>query len=258
MSIIFTISLIVEFSASFVAFNYLGAKKGWISMDHVLLRHLVVYLHEGKLDSSGVNLLTQIMPLQAYEKGFSYYTHDGLAFGPYGKNYRDIDDMTKQKIRKAFFRNVIANPKTFVKSEMLVSQILWSPIPLKGSFRLTYWKSCGPGVSQQLNRFYQKLVLVTDNNKFPFYSRYLFWSGALNVWLIIFMISIVYFKAGYYYIVPMLPVIGNTLSLFISVISQDYRYVYAEVLVSFLLIPYTYWIFLKMKKKSIRINDSGE
>lgn len=248
--IVLVVSLLVQFLAFFVAFNYLGAKKGWISMDHVLLRHLTVYLHEGKLDSSGVRLLVEIMPLQAYEHGFSYYTHDGLAFGPYGKEYRDIDKIKKQEIRKAFFRNVISSPSTFIKSEMLVSEILWSPIPLKGSFRLTYCKNCGQGLNKQLNKFYQKLVLITDSNQFRFYSRYLFWSGALNVWLIVIMIVIVYFRAGFYYIVPMLPVLGNTLSLFISVISQDYRYVYCEVLVSALLIPYFLWIFLQKRKKS--------
>lgn len=248
-----TFAYLINISFHFVAFNYLGAKKGWISVDHILLRHLVVYLHEGKLDSDGQKLLSGIMPLKAYEEGFSYYTHDGLAFGPYGQSYRNINDATKKEIRKAFFRNVINHPGTFLKSEILVSEILWSPVPLRGSFRITYWKSCGTGTLTSLNHFYKKVVSLTDVNRFPFYTRYIFWSGALNVWIIIILAVLVFLKRGFFYTIPMLPVMGNTFSLFLSVISQDYRYVYPEVLVSILLIPYTYLMLKGSFRSSMKI-----
>ncbi len=246
---ILSIAVLVNYFFIFIAFQFGGAKKTWMSFDHVLVKHLSTFLHEKKLDEEGKKVLAKIMPIDSFETQFSYYSHDGYAFGNSGNEYRENVKSLKSEIRNAFFRNIKNNPTIFFKSEFMMTELIWSPIPIKGSFRNTYCSECGAGKFSYLNNLMKKLVSNSNRIDKPLYTRLIFWSGSFQVWILLLLFIFIAVTKGLYWTLPFLPLIGNVGSLFIALVSQDFRYLFSEVLMSFIMFSYLYNLyFIKVNK----------
>ena len=244
---VFCTALLANYIVIFLAFQLGGAKKTWMRFDHIIVKHLSTFLFENKLDTEGKKILGQIMPIDSFRTQFSYYSHDGYAYGPNASQYRENVQSLSKDIRKAFIRNVKRNPMTFLKSELLMTQLIWSPVPIKGSFRNSYCTECGEGVSYFLNMQFKKLILNSDRIDKPLYTRLIFWSGSFNVWVLFVMLIYVALFKGKFWTIPFVPVVSNVCSLFIALVSQDFRYVFSEVLMSFIMLSYLYYLIVSSK-----------
>ena len=248
--LVFSSALILNQIIIFTALQFGGATKTWMTFDHILVKHLSTFFYEKKLDKEGIQVLAQIMPLDSFKSQFSYYSHDGYAYGPNGNQYRENVHLLNSQIRNAFWRNVKDKPLTFLKSEFMMTELLWSPVPFKNSFRNTYCLDCGGEKLSFLRSSMLKLILLSDQIKKPFYTRLIFWSGAFQIWVLLFLFSYIAYRYGFYWTLPFIPLIGNIISLFAALVSQEFRYVFPEVLMSFIMFSYLYHLSsIKQLKK---------
>lgn len=206
---------------------------GWYKIEHVMIRHLGSYLVSGNLTEKEKLLMLQIMPHSAWKRSYSPWTHDGLAFGPYGDNYRNLVPKMKTAIRKLFFNKVREKPIVFLKSQLSISQLIWRPIPEAGSYLNTYCVDCGDGVNKSLR-------LLADNytsSCHTIYTRYLFWMGPLYIWLNFLIFIILFCTNSKSIFLVCTPQLLNVISVALVCPAQDFRYVYPSVIVfPFLLI----------------------
>lgn len=232
MSVVLLSVLAFNFATTQIAFLFFGTTKSWMTLEHVLVRHLSVYYHERELDKEGEELLSKVMPLSAFDSEFSYYSHDGYAFGSYASSYQLNVSRYKKEIRIAFLRNLISRPSVFLKSELRITQLLWRPMAYEDSFRNTYSDDCGTGKSTVVRNILDRLLKVTTSVEKPLPLYFIVWSGALNVWICFALFLYTVKQRKLILLVPFLPIAGNLFSLFALLISQDLRYLYGEILVT--------------------------
>ena len=245
--IVFFSAFFVKTGVNYTAKHYFGATSGWMTADHLLVRHLSVYLHESKLDDSGKSVLSSVMPIEEFKKGFHYYSHDGYAYGDYADQYRRNVVVNKWAIRKTFFRHLCSHPMVFLRSELRMTQLIWRPVPTPDSFRNTYCTNCKSGVFKDARLFFDFLLQKTTIVGKP-YTWVLFWSGSFQVWTLLLLAIIVSFIGSKFSLLPFVPILGNIISLAIGIVSQDLRYIYSEILLVPLFILY---LFALMNRKKI-------
>jgi hypothetical protein len=252
---IFAFSFISVFLANNIAKQFFGADGGWMTADHILFRHLSVYLHEKKLDKDGVSLLYQILPKQAYCEGFNYFSHDGFAYGAYSLMYRVNVPKHKWELRRVFIRHLANKPIVFIKSELLMTQLIWRPIPYSGSYRYSYCTGNDVG-NKGLVGIFNYLLKQSDRIDKPFYTRIFFWSGSLQVWLIFFLAISAVLLSKKIALLAFLAVAGNVISLFATLVAQDFRYLYGEVLTFPLFLLFVYFLIQHKRIKRENITFS--
>jgi hypothetical protein len=234
---------ILIFGNHIMVTNVLKAKKGWYTLEHTMVRHLGTYLVNNKLSGNEKNVLLKIMPEISWVKHYSPWTHDGFAFGPDGEKYRNLVPKYKTEIRQLFFKKIKEDPATFFISEKEITQLLWRPVGKEGSYLNTYCTTCGHGVSEHLRFFLDNATAFSDQIQTPFYTRYLFWSGALYILLCFCFVLMLFISNKKDDVLVFLPDILNNLSLAIAITAQDYRYIYS----SFLIFPFVLlFLFYKL------------
>ena len=212
-------------------YSVFKATKGWYTFDHILIRHLSSYLVQNKLSTQEERVFVKIMPKEEWMKSYSPWTHDGYAFGAYGTNYRNDVPTYKDEIRSLFLKKLLNDPRTFWLSEKNITQLIWRPFGVRGSYLNTYATDCGLGSNLQIRQLLDKITTVTNSNERPFYTRYIFWSGATyNVFIVILLMAFLYVQQ-LKNIFVFVPTVLNNFSLAIAVTAQEFRYVYSSVMI---------------------------
>lgn len=200
-----------------------------------------IITENGTLEEKDIEVLEKIAPLEVWREKYNPYLSDNIKnlVNDYLQKNNEID---RVDIIKVYINMVGNNFKLATKAYLKQTSILWkiNDYP-KGA--LTYY-TIEPNVlgqqkeikSEFLNKVYIKILKESTSNPA---AITIFWSPAMIMYIvIIFIIIYMVITKNIKILFLIAPMFANISSLMISIPAQDYRYVYSNLLVSVIVIPF--------------------
>ena len=217
--------------------------------------------HEKDLSDETKELLEDIMPLSAWNELFYYYSTNPYLFGNDYPFLENISQKSSKDVISIYLKNLIQYPSYIIKDRLAGTDVVWSVLPLTGSYNYRYETNGivqnDIGLVQQnnfLTKFINKILTISYKTKL---FDVIFWRGGVYLVILLYLSFYIYFFADRESIWIFMPAIGNTISLFLSMSTQDYRYVwYLPILCVFIML-YTLVSNQEKIKMRVKIDETN-
>ena len=238
-----------------IAFGILKAAPNSNAVLYVVpIQHIsaVVY-YGGQFTDEQITVLEKLAPMRVWKEEYNPYMADTMT-KPWG-SMEDEDvlnkiDRNKNDLMRVFFALTQKYPGIVLRSELDLMGLQWRIIPPGGSYRqwtLDFYVVSGklldwifhpeifahPQRNTPLKAAFDKVLIFINSNPLTYP---IFWRGGLYLFLACVFTTLLVFARGWRSILIALPVILNSLSLALSMPVHNFRYIYPNVLITFLLI----------------------
>lgn len=242
-----------------IAFKLLNAVPNKESVAYsVPVQHIgAVIFYDGHYTIEQKELFERIATIAAWKNAYRPYSADELT-KPWGilgdANILDKIGSNKQALLFAFFDLAVKNPEIVLLSERNLMNLLWEITEPDRNFR--YWKYDFILVSQEdATKPANSLPFFQPNLSSPIkttidqyindswtngVTQVLFWRGGWYLFLTLCLALISFSTKGYKSLILFVPIITNTLALFLSMTVSNFRYIYPSILSTLLLVLFTF------------------
>lgn len=205
--------------------------KKWLS----LYKLGVLYQNGAINDQKDLDLLNDIMPLELWDKYTWDYTQNGLVFSE-NMDYKKVN-LHSQELWDMMIKYMFRNPKIMIKHYIKLNSIVWEiDEPKKGyTSSIQTWTYIRDGeLAHKEERGYleksKKIDKLVEDYKILFRPA-IYMYGSI---IIIVLIVVITKKKSY--LIVLIPMLGNALSIIPANTGQDVRYLYCNFLVFYLVV----------------------
>ncbi|WP_310196941.1 DUF6020 family protein [Neobacillus niacini] len=199
-----------------------------------------VVQESGKLTEEQRDFIDKILPIEIWKKKYNPYIVDPLKFD---ENYNaDFIQDNKKEYFRTWLEISKQNPEIVTRAYLKESSLVWQIHNEPGTYFLPFLLRSDPqdmaiqrGIQHQIKN--QTLTakaqgLLAKTVQQPFYWM---WRPALFSFAILLFVFILILKGRWKLILAAAPVMLNTAAVAISLPAQDFRYLYANFLVAFIM-----------------------
>ncbi len=210
-----------------------------------------VISYEGNITEEQAEFFDKILPLEVWKEKYHPYITNPLKFD---ENFRaDFLKENKGQFIKNWLAIIVQNPKITGKAYLKQASIIWKVRPVWDSFTYTV----SPGIiennfgleeasaNQNVREFLDGVLEKTEEDN----PLLFFWRPALWMYLSLLSGLLIAARTGPKSLIVLSPMVSNILAYLAAIPSQDYRYLYSNVLIAFILIPWA--LHLIRKKKTL-------
>lgn len=194
-----------------------------------------VIINDGELTTEQQEYFSDIFPINLWKENFYPHTVDYVKF--HSDYHREVIIEDYPKFFKMWGQTVLQNPKLAIGAFFNQTSLVWQTHTPETGFSLTYFTEImenDVGIYRKpLSTFlFDKLSNYLEFSKSNQFIQFV-WRPASYAF-IIFLFSIAFFKKnGWKSIVVLLPFLLNLLSVTAALPAQDFRYLFANVLICF-------------------------
>lgn len=182
--------------------------------------------------------LDKILPLHLWGKNYNPFSTNPLKFDESFNVNRIAED--KASFLKLWFGIVRNNSKIAIKSYSRLSSLTWQVFEDSQGYTYTFTDKIGENqyglkniiVSDKVNNVIRKALEFSQESK----VKALFWRPALPFLFILFFGLVSAIRNSMKMCIVLAPVILNHLSVMIAIPAQDFRYLYANTIISVVII----------------------
>lgn len=202
-----------------------------------------IYVENGDLDNDDLLFLESIMPLEVWEENYNKYTHNDYAFS----EYPYLANLSKDETQflKHYIQIALKNIPLVCHDIFQLTNMIWEFSYPKDSYiyiasfnnytNLNVALEVGQDIiaqeysyqKTQLTNYIENIIKKTSGIS---YANFFWRFGWIHLSFLI-CTCIIIIRKRYMYLLVFVPITFNVLSLFISMISQSYRYLYSSTLV---------------------------
>mgnify|MGYP001625401759 CR=1 FL=1 len=220
-----------------------------------------VYANNGNLDHDDIEFMESIIPLEEWEEYYYPYSHNEYAFST-EMYLTHLSEYSLLDFLSGYLKIAIKNIPLICQDVFSLTSLIWEiPYPEKAYISIANYsqdytnlneellegqKEIAEDISYQFTPLTKSMIKMIANTETRPWVDFFWRLGWLHLG-ILFMIAIVIWKKQYKYLCVFIPIVFNVLSLFISMVSQSYRYLYSTVTVIPLLFGMTL-IIMKERK----------
>lgn len=190
----------------------------------------VIY-YGGELSNETQHFMSEIMPIEEWKRLYNPYSANPLMFG---NNYKLVEKLSSSNtltLMQLYLDTLIRNPSIVIYDRLTGLDLMWDVFPPKHGYNFRYYSDVLDN-TVQIERKHNLLENLA-NKYLEFSSNYdifdsFFWRSGLLTILCLLSLFYVYCKKNREAVLVFIPLLGNMLSLIVSMSWQDYRYVYFE------------------------------
>ncbi|PNQ78288.1 DUF6020 family protein [Paenibacillus sp. F4] len=205
---------------------------------------------DGKMTNEQLEFFANILPINVWKSQYNPYTVDSLKFN------KEFNRGFLRENRSEFLKNwltlCIQNPNIVIKSYLKQVSNVWQITQFNDGVTSLYSTSITENNNSIKYGLSNKIISdgLTENVSriLEFSRNSIIWRAALYNVLIILSIYIIVRRRNYALVIVALPVTLNTLTIMAATPAQDFRYLYANLLVSIVVFLTS---FLKFVKKAV-------
>jgi hypothetical protein len=225
----------------------------------------VVSNENGVVREADKEIVYGIMPEYQWKKYFTPFHHNGYQYNREieeltGRSYFEQLTVYKDKILPVYLHMLFDNPGIVANDWLNLTSLLWrfkeSPggYTHKSAFRIKddnpYVKRLGlQNLDNPLRRPWETAIKFTQRGA----MKNIFWRHGPYLFLLLVSIYFIFRNQGLKGLLVTVPCAANIGSLFISMIAQDFRYVYASVII----VPFLLLISLVVFSKERGASGTG-
>ena len=221
-------------SVQFVGFTLLHAKPNPSAVSYRWFTQIAAGILKdgGRASQDDLDKLAAIMPLEEWTGRYNPYLNDPLFMVDIpGYKVTDTVEAHKGELVSATLSLSLKNPLKAVNAELRVTELTWRVLPL-GPVNVTSYinrlDAYGLQIKQDTPLFSvwhdAMETMRTDYVLSVFFTRHGLWFC-----LTVFLLCLAFLRRSRRALVCFAPVLLNVMSLWVSIPSQDYRYVYLTV-----------------------------
>lgn len=206
-----------------------------------------VVKHNGVISDSQRDFISKILPLEVWADSYHPYITNPLKF------HEKFDSNFLLSHKTEFIMNWAAivkqNPEISLLAYKKITSMIWRVHPYDDSFTFTVV----PGIyenklglkedikSVRLRALGDRILNYTTGKEPLIY----FWRPALWLYAALICIGIIAVRTNWRSLILAGPILSNATAFMIAIPSQDYRYLYANVLIAAILLPLTASLIFK-------------
>jgi hypothetical protein len=198
-----------------------------------------VIAHNGNLSPETINYMKEIMPLEEWKRLYDPYNANPYMFGNnYALTYKLSLGDTKE-ILMMYLDTLVRNPVTVIYDRLTGVGLMWQITQPTTSYNSRYVSTIVDNDigleahGNSLSGLYNKILQTTENITI---IDTVIWRGGFPTLVLLLVVFFLFKKKNYAYLIALTPLIGNIISLFLSMSWQDYRYVYFEFFIMIFII----------------------
>ncbi|MDU6265991.1 MAG: DUF6020 family protein [Anaerocolumna aminovalerica] len=193
----------------------------------------VNYEGDNYLDKEAKQYLNSYMPTETFNELYHPYSANPFMYGEIPEKYKAMDKYREADLKEVvnlYIKSFLEKPFLIIKDRLYGTDLLWNVMQGNGyNYRCADFYNLNNNdlgiihIDNKLTDIFFKALGFTANYKF---IDMFIWRAGIYIDLLLLMINYLVANRKKRLIICMLPVILNTMSLFISMAWQDYRYVY--------------------------------